>query len=60
MYVLGISHTPDWDIHFVDPFEIILSHIPTHRRSSDPYVSSLFEKSVPHRYPCEMSITNTR
>ena len=40
--------------------EISLSHIPTHTRSSDPYVSSLSEKSVPHRYPCEISVTNTR
>ena len=36
------------------------SHIPAHTRSSDPYVSSLSEKSVPHRYPCEISVTNTR
>ena len=36
------------------------SHIPMHTRSSDPYVSSLLEKSVPHGYPCEISITNTR
>ena len=36
------------------------SHIPTHTRSSDPYVSLLSEKSVPHRYPCEISVTNTR
>ena len=35
---------------------ITISHI----RSSDPYVSSLSEKSVPHRYPCEISVTNTR
>ena len=39
---------------------ICFSHIPTHTRSSDPYVSSLSEKSVPHRYPCEISVTNTR
>ena len=39
---------------------ISFSHIPTHTRSSDPYVSSLSEKSVPHRYPCEISVTNTR
>ena len=31
------------------------SHIPTHTRSSDPNVSSLSEKSVPHRYPCEIT-----
>ena len=37
-----------------------LSHIPTHTRWSDPYVSSLSEKSVLHRYPCEISVTNTR
>ena len=36
------------------------SHIPMHTRWSDPYVSSLLEKSVPHRYPCEISVTNTR
>ena len=36
------------------------SHISMHTRSSDPYVSSLSEKSVPHRYPCEISVTNTR
>ena len=36
------------------------SHIPTHTRSSDPCVSSLSKKSVPHRYPCEISVTNTR
>ena len=36
------------------------SHIPLHTRSGDPYVSSLSEKSVPHRYPCEISVTNTR
>ena len=41
-------------------YEIEFSHIPTHTRSSDPYVSSLSEKSVPHRYPCEISVTNTR
>ena len=40
--------------------QIFLSHIPTHARSSDPYVRSLSEKSVPHRYPCEISVTNTR
>ena len=36
------------------------SHIPTHTKSSDPYVSSLLEKSVPHRWLCEISVTNTR
>ena len=40
--------------------EIDFSHIPTHTRSSDPYVSSLSEKSVPYRYPCEISVTNTK
>ena len=39
---------------------IFLSHIPTHTRSRDPYVSSLSEKSVQPRYPCEISVTNTR
>ena len=43
-----------------NPCEIVLSHIPTHTRSSDPYVSSLSEKSVPYRYRCEISVTNTR
>ena len=38
----------------------ILSHIPMHTRSSDPYVISLSEKYVPNRYPCEISVTNTR
>ena len=33
----------------VHPFEVILSHIPTHTRSNDPSVSSMSEKSVPHR-----------
>ena len=42
------------------PCWISFSHIPTHARSSDPYVSSLSEKSVPHRYPCEISVTNTK
>ena len=36
------------------------SHIPTHTRSSDSYVSSLSEISVPHRYQCEISVTNAR
>ena len=54
------SHTPYRDFHCFYLCEIILSHIPTHTRSSDPYVSSLSEKSVPHRYPCEISVTNTR
>ena len=39
---------------------LLYSHIPTHTRSSDPFVSLLSEKSVPHRYPCEISVTNTR
>ena len=30
------------------------SHILMHTRSSDLYVSSLSEKSVPHPYPCEI------
>ena len=55
-----ISSTADRGFRFFCPFEMILSHIPTHTRSSDPYVSSLSEKSVPHRYPCEISVTNTR
>ena len=42
------------------PCEIILTHIPRHTRSGDPYVSSLSKKSVPHRYPCEIRVTNTR
>ena len=36
------------------------SHIPTHTRSSDPYVSSLSEKTVPHCYLCEICETNMR
>ena len=35
-------------------------HIPMHTRSSDPYVSSLSEQSVPHRYPSGISVTDTR
>ena len=54
------SYTPDRDIRCFYPCEIFLSHIPMHTRSSDPYVSSLSEKSVPHRYQCEISVTNTR
>ena len=34
--------------------------VPMHTRSSGPYVSSLSEKSVPHCYACEISVTNTR
>ena len=30
-------------------YEIILSHIPMHSRSRDPYVSLMSEKSVLHR-----------
>ena len=40
--------------------EIEFPHIPRHTRSSDPCVKSLSENSVPHRYPCEISVTNTR
>ena len=29
-------------------------------KSSDPYVSLLSGKSVPHHYPCEISVTNKR
>ena len=54
------SRTPDWDFRRFYPCEIILSQIPRHTRSSDPYVSSLSGKSIPHRYPCEISVTNTR
>ena len=54
------SRTPDRDFRCFYPCEIFLSHIPTHTRSIDPCVSSLSEKSVPHRYPCEISVTNTR
>ena len=57
---IGISCKPDWVCHCFYPFEKILSHIPMHTRSSDPYVSSLSEKSVPHRYPCKISVSNTR
>ena len=41
-------------------YEIFLPHIPTHTKSNDPYVSSLSEKIVPHRYQCEISVTNAR
>ena len=47
-------------LYYFHSFEIILSHKPIHTRSSDHYVSSLSEKSVPHRYQCEKSVTNTR
>ena len=56
---INISRTPDQDFRCFNPCEVILSHIPMDTRSSDPYVSSLSEKSVPHRYPCEISLTNT-
>ena len=46
----------DHSISYALVCEKILSHIPKHTRSSDPYVSSLSEKSVPHRYPCEISV----
>ena len=59
-YINYIFRTPDQDFHWFDQCEIILSHIPTHTRSSDHYESLLLEKSVPHRYPCEISATNTR
>ena len=54
------ERTPDRDFRCFYPCGIFLSHIQTHTRSSGPYVSSLLEKSVPHRYPCEISVTNTR
>ena len=57
---IEFSRIQDRDFLGFYPCEIILSHIPTHTRSSDPYVSSLSEKSVPHRYPCEISVTNMR
>ena len=57
---IAFSRTPDLDFRCFYPCEIFLSYIPTHTRLSDPYVSSLSEKSVPHRYPCEISVTNTR
>ena len=57
---LPYSCTPDQHFSCFYTYEIIFSHIPTHTRSSDPYLSSLSEKSVPHRYPCEISVTNTR
>ena len=57
---IGISCKPDWVCHCFYPFEKILSHIPMHTRSSDPYVGLLSEKSVPHRYPCKISVSNTR
>ena len=50
-----LAHQIGISVVFTHGCEILLSHIPTHTRSSDPYVSSLSEKSVPHRYPCEIS-----
>ena len=44
---MGFSRTPDRDFCFFYPCEIILSHIPRHTRSSNPYVSSLSEKQNP-------------
>ena len=41
-------------------YKLRFSQIPTHTRLRDPFVSSLSKKSVPHRYPCEISVTNTR
>ena len=58
--ILLISFTLDQGWRRFYQFEIILSHIPMHTRSNDPYVSSLSEKSVQHRYLYEISITNTR
>ena len=54
------SRTPDRYFCCFYPSGIFLSHIPTHIRSSDPYVSSVSEKSVPHPYLCEISVTNAR
>ena len=53
-----LSRTPDRDFHCFYTCEIILSHIPTHTRLSDSDVCSLLEKSVLHRYPCAISVTN--
>ena len=41
------SGTPDRDFRCFYPCEIILSHIPTHTRSSGPYVS-LLSKNLSH------------
>ena len=57
---IGSSRTPDQDFRCFYPCQIILSHIPRHTNSSYPNVSSLLEKSVPHPYPCEIRVTNTR
>ena len=57
---MTLSRIPDRDFRYFYPCKKIFSHITTHTRSSGPYVSSLSEKSVPHRYPCEISVTNTR
>ena len=46
----------DHSISYALVCEKFLSHIPTHTRSSDPYVSSLLEKSV----PCEIGVTDAR
>ena len=48
------SRTPDRVFRWIYPCEIILSQIPTHTRSSDPYVSSLSEKSFSHTNACEI------
>ena len=53
-----LSRTPDRDLHCFYTCEIILSQIQTHTRSSDSDVCSLLEKSVLHRYPCAISVTN--
>ena len=54
------SHTSLRSFRCFYPSEIFLSQIPMHTRLSDPYVSSLLEKSVSNRYPWEISVTNTR
>ena len=48
-------------ISVVLPMSNILSYIPMHTRSGDPYVSSLSEKkSIQHHYPCDISVSNAR
>ena len=54
------SHTPDRDFRCFHPCEIFLSHISTHTRSSDPYVSLLSEKICPTSLPMWDNHTNTR
>ena len=55
----SFSHTRS-GFPLFNPCEKILSHKPMHTRLSDPYVRLLSENAVPYRFPCEISLTNTR